>query len=291
MRIAITGANGQLGTDLMHLLEGADVVPLYHRDIEIMDIHQVDAVLDAIEADVLINLAAYHRVDECESQPNRALLVNGVGVRNLALSCQRHGRTLVHFSTDYVFDGRAGRPYHEGDQPHPLSAYGNSKVSGEYFVQAICDRYYLIRTTGLYGLAGSSGKGGNFVETMLRLAAEGESIRVVNDQTLSPTYTADLAAKVLELLDTGRYGLYHITNSGWCSWYQFAAKVFELEGIEVDLQPTTSEVYGAAARRPAFSALENRHLLEIGLPVLRPWDEALAAYLAARRAAGSVSRW
>ncbi|MBI4496867.1 MAG: NAD(P)-dependent oxidoreductase, partial [Chloroflexi bacterium] len=148
MRIAIIGANGQLGTDLLRLLEGTAVVPLYHRDIEITDAQQVDAVLGALDVDVVINLAAYHRVDECESQPDRALLVNGVGVRNLALHCQRRGRALVHFSTDYVFDGRAGRPYHEDDPPLPLSAYGASKVAGEHFVRAICDRSYLIRTTG-----------------------------------------------------------------------------------------------------------------------------------------------
>ncbi|MBI3963161.1 MAG: dTDP-4-dehydrorhamnose reductase [Deinococcus sp.] len=285
MRIAIVGANGQLGTDLMHLLEEAKVVSLYHRDIEIMDIYQVDEVLDAIDVEVVINLAAYHRVDECESQPNRALLVNGMGLRNLALNCQRHGRVLMHFSTDYVFDGRAGRPYHEDDPPLPLSAYGNSEVSGEHFVRAICDRYYLIRTSGLYGLAGSSGKGGNFVETMLRLAGEGQTIRVVDDQVLSPTSTADLALKVLELLETGRYGLYHITNAGWCSWYEFAAAIFNLAGVKADLRPTTSAEYGAPARRPAFSALENRRLQQIGLAPLRPWQEALAAYLAARRRA------
>lgn len=286
MRLALIGANGQLGYDLMQRLAGQDAVPLTHADLDIADGDAVERVLDAAACDVVINLAAYHRVDDCEAPGNaeRAFLVNGLGVRNLARHCARTGRVLVHFSTDYVFDGRAGRPYTEEDAPRPLSVYGASKVAGEHFVQALCERYYLIRTTGLYGVVGSSGKGGNFVETMISRGRAGAPLRVVDDQVMSPTATADLAGKVLELIATGRYGLYHITNSGWCSWYEFARTIFELDGINADLQPTTSAAFGAAARRPAFSALENRRLVAAGLTPLRPWREALADYLKARAA-------
>ncbi|MCX6024106.1 MAG: dTDP-4-dehydrorhamnose reductase [Chloroflexi bacterium] len=287
MRLAIIGASGQLGSDLM-ALAGDRAVPLYHADVDIADAAQVDRALDGIACDAVINLAAFHHVDNCETYADQAQRVNGLGVRNLALNCLKNDRILMHFSTDYVFDGRAGRPYTENDAPMPLSAYGNSKAAGEYFVRSLHPKHYVIRTTGLYGLAGSSGKGGNFVETMLRMGREGRALKVVDDQVMSPTATADLAPKVLELLETGRFGLYHATNSGWCSWFEFARTIFQMAGIDADLRPTTSAAYAAPAARPAFSALENRRLVEAGLQPIRHWREGLGGYLDARKAAGRV---
>jgi dTDP-4-dehydrorhamnose reductase len=182
-------------------------------------------------------------------------------------------------STDYVFGGEKRAPYTEDDAPNPLNVYGVSKLAGEYFVRALCPKHFIVRTSGLYGVAGSSGKGGNFVETMIRLAKEGKPIRVVTDQVLTPTYTRDLAHKIKELLQTEAYGVYHITNSGQCSWYEFAAKIFELLSLKPDFGPTTSAEFGAKAKRPAYSVLAHGRLAQLGLDDLRSWPEALAAYL------------
>jgi len=257
-------------------------VPLTHADIEIADASSVDAALDRHRPDMLVNMAAYHKVDECEDNPERAFAVNCLGVRNLALACRKRGAILVHMSTDYVFDGQTRSPYSECDLPRPINVYGISKLAGECFIRYLLDRYYVVRTSGLYGLAGSSGKGGNFVELMLRLAREGKEIRVVDDQVLTPTYTVDLAHKIGELIATKRYGVYHITNAGACSWYQFARAIFELTGISPTIQPTTTAAFGARALRPAHSVLAHTALLASGLAELRPWREALAAYLRER---------
>jgi len=200
---------------------------------------------------------------------------------------------LVHISTNYVFDGQKREPYTEDDPPNPLSVYGASKLTGEYFARNICPKHFVIRTSGLYGVAGSRAKGGNFVETMIRLAKERKPIRVVTDQVLTPTYTRDLAEKIKELLQTEAYGLYHITNSGQCSWYEFAAKIFELLGGKPDFGPTTSAEFGAKAKRPAYSVLAHERLKQLGLDDLRLWPEALEAYLEEkgyRRIRGTESR-
>jgi dTDP-4-dehydrorhamnose reductase len=223
-------------------------------------------------------------VDGCEDEPERAFAVNAMAVRDLAIAAKGSGAVLVHFSTDYVFDGRQRRPYRETDPPGPLSVYAASKLAGEYFVRATLERYFLIRTCGLYGIAGSRDKGGNFVETMLRLAREGRDIRVVGDQVLTPTSARELARKVRQLVETGQYGLYHITNNGECSWYQFAQAIFELAGLNPRLLETTSAAYGARANRPAYSVLDNANLYRLGLDDLRPWHEALKEYLEVRRA-------
>jgi len=279
-RIAVIGSNGQLGTDLMKVLAGRDVVGLTHSDVDITQLGSVKGVLDGLRPQMVINTAAYNRVDECELHPETGFLVNAVGPFNLAAVCRSLGAVLVHFSSDYVFDGSKAEPYSETDCPSPINGYGISKLAGEHFVRYSLDRYFIIRTSGLYGKAGSRSKGGNFVEAMLKLGMERRAIRVVNDQTLSPTYTLDLANKVHELVFTTAFGLYHVTSAGSCTWHDFAKKVFELSGIAVDLTATTSEEYGSTARRPRFSVLQNRRLQVIGLGSLRPWEEALRAYLA-----------
>lgn len=285
MTTLLIGANGQLGCELLRAFGDHELVPLTHADLELTDRAQIKDVLHRYRPTLILNTAAYHRVDECEDSPERAFAVNAIAVRDLALAAREIGAALVHFSTDYVFDGRRQSPYREVDPPCPLSVYAMSKLAGEHFVRTILERHFVIRTCGLYGLAGSSGKGGNFVEAMLALAREGREIRVVGDQVLTPTSAKDLAKKVRQLAETGQYGLYHITNSGECSWYQFAAAIFELTHLRPLLTETTSAAYGARATRPAYSVLENANLRRLGLDDLKPWREALRAYLEERRAA------
>jgi len=279
MTTVLIGADGQLASELQEAFKDRKLVPLRHADLELADRARVKDTLHTYRPRLVLNTAAYHRVDECEDNPERAFAVNAIAVRNLAIAAKEIGAIVVHFSTDYVFDGRQRRPYREVDLPGPLSVYAASKLAGEYCIRAILERHFLIRTCGLYGLAGSREKGGNFVEMMLRLAREGREIRVVGDQVLTPTSSRELAGKVRQLVETGQYGRYHITNNGECSWYQFAQAIFELAGLQPRLLETTSVAYGARANRPAYSVLDNAKLRSLGLDDLRDWREALADYL------------
>ena len=279
MKVALIGARGQLGTDLVQAMNGWDVVAWSHREVEVCDFSATRDALTTAAPDVVINTAAFHRVDECEAQAEKALQVNALAVRNLARICEDLRCALLHVSTDYVFGGEQRVPYAETDLPVPLNAYGVSKLAGELFVRRLCRRHFVVRSCGLYGVAGASGKGGNFVETMVRLSKEGRAIRVVDDQVLTPTYTKDLAEKIVELVRSERYGLYHITNAGSCSWYEFTKEIFRILEVNPDLAPTTAEAFGAAARRPAYSVLAHEGIAQIGLADLRPWTEAVAAYL------------
>jgi dTDP-4-dehydrorhamnose reductase len=283
MTTLLIGANGQLGSELRQAFGNHDLIPLTHADLELTNPVQVREALIKHRPSLILNTAAYHRVDECEDFPERAFAVNAIAVRELAIAAKEIGATLVHFSTDYVFDGRQRSPYREVDRPGPLSAYAASKLAGEYFVQAVLERHYLIRTCGLHGMAGSRSKAGNFVETILRLAADGREIQVVGDQIVTPTSAKELARKVRQLVETDAYGLYHITNNGECSWYQFAQAILELSGVRPHLTETTSAAYGAHAARPAYSVLDNANLRSLGLDDLREWRDALADYLAERK--------
>jgi len=286
-RVALIGSNGQLGSDIARLWasselgrRGDQLIGLVHSDIEVTDQAQVRSVLSGIQPGIVINTAAYHRVDDCEANALQALEVNGLGVKNLAEASRELGAVLMHFSTDYVFGGDATAPYTEVDATLPVSAYGVSKVAGEQYLRYLLpEDHILIRSSGLYGVSGASGKGGNFVETMLRFARDGRSIKVVNDQVSAPTYTLDLAAVVIGIIAKGGRGTFHVTNRGECSWYDFAREIFALTGLNPDLSPTTSADYGSAAIRPAYSVLENRRLNELGIEQPRPWQEALADYL------------
>jgi dTDP-4-dehydrorhamnose reductase len=284
LKYAVLGAVGQLGRDLCPRLPGT-VVPLPRDRADLTRPEALAAILDELRPDVVINCAAYNLVDRAESEPEAAFAVNAWGVRSLALACRQLGCTLVHFSTDYVFglDEERRSPYAEDDAPGPLGVYGLSKLAGEYLVRALCSRHLVIRTCGLYGVWGSGGKGGNFVETMLRLAGQGKPLRVVADQVCTPSSTADVAAATAGLIQTGRFGLYHLTNAGSCSWHEFARAIFELAGVKADLTPIPSREYGAPARRPAYSVLGMNAYQALGLPPLRPWREALAAYLQERQ--------
>ena len=282
MTTVLIGANGQLGRELQQVFCDRDLVPLTHADLELTDRAQVRETVRKYQPRLILNTGAYNLVDECEDYPERSFAVNTLAVRDLAIAAKEIGAALVHFSTDYVFDGRQRHPYREVDPPGPLSVYAASKLAGEYFVRAALDRYFIIRSCGLYGLAGSSAKGGNFIETMLRMAREGREIHVVGDQVLTPTSAKELAQKVRQLVETGAYGLYHITNNGTCSWYQFAVAIFEFSGIRPLLTETTSAVFGARANRPAYSVLENTNLRSLGLDDLRDWRDALKEYLVDR---------
>jgi len=284
MKVAVIGANGQLGTDLCRVLaaQSFSVLPLTHRDVDVSDSAQVDRVLSSIHADVVISTAAFHKVEECEKQPAQSFAVNAVGPRNLALACRPKNAVLVHFSTDYVFDGAKRRPYTESDLPRPLNVYGVSKLAGEHMLGLTWDRCFVIRTCGLYGVAGSAGKGGNFVETMLKKASEGAPIRVVDDQVLTPTFTGHLAEAVSQLIRTEAYGLYHVSEEGQCSWYEFARKIFELEKLPVNLKPVSSREFASPVQRPAYSVLSKQKLRGLGLS-MPSWDDGLSRYLSARR--------
>jgi len=200
------------------------------------------------------------------------------------MACRARNTVLLHMSTDYVFGGDKARstPYVETDAPAPINAYGISKLAGEMFVWYLMERYYILRVCGLYGVAGSAGKGGNFVELMLRLAREGKPIKVVDDQRLTPTYTVDVARQIAALIETGRYGLYHATSQGECTWYEFAAEIFRQTGLTPNLDRARTGDFGEKATRPAYSVLENKALQAIGLDQMRPWQQALAAYLQER---------
>jgi dTDP-4-dehydrorhamnose reductase len=233
----------------------------------------------------VINTSAFHKVDVCEDEPAASFAVNSTGAYNLARLAAELDFTLVHFSSDYVFDGGARAPYAEDDLANPISVYGTSKLAGENLVRAFCPRHFVIRSTGLYGVAGASGKGGNFVETMIRLGTAGP-VRVVDDQVMTPTATADLARAVAALLaaEPGvAYGLYHVTSAGQCSWHFFAKTIFELCGMNVDLTPISTAQSGSKARRPAFSVLGHGKWKAAGFAELRPWREALTDYLRAKR--------
>jgi dTDP-4-dehydrorhamnose reductase len=289
MKIVVIGANGQLGGDLVQALQAHSptyqVIPLTHADLEVTDPLQVQQALDHHQPQVVVNTAAYHKVDEVESNPERAFAVNAIAPLTLARLCREQDIALLFLSTDYVFGGDQTRttPYTENDCPAPLNVYGISKLAGEKAIQATWHKHWIVRTSGLYGLRGASGKGGNFVELMLRLAHEGKDIRVVDDQRLSPTYTKELARGLVMLIEQAPYGLYHLTCSGECSWYEFALKIFELSNLHPNLQPTTSAEFKTTARRPHYSVLANQALREAGLPPLKDWQAALAEYLAQRQ--------
>jgi dTDP-4-dehydrorhamnose reductase len=284
MRIAVLGSQGQLGRDLCPRLAG-EVIPLTRNEINLDHPQSILAYLQSNPVEVLINCAAYNFVDRAETEPEAAFQVNAWATRSLAQACEQVGCKLVQISTDYVFglDTTHSTPYAETDAPGPVSIYGLSKLSGEYLVRAGVSRHLVIRTCGLFGVWGSGGKGGNFVETMLRVAGQGKPLRVVDDQRCTPTYTAELATGIAGLIQAKATGLYHLTNSGDCSWFEFAQEIFRQSGMLPDLTPTPSRDYPTLARRPGYSVLSSQKAAAILGAVMRPWQEALAAYLEERK--------
>ncbi len=303
MKIILIGANGQLGTDLVAALAGHNLMlairpgtagrtqaGLPYVELDVSKPEQVRAAVASFQPDLVLNTAAFHRVDDIECDARLALQVNAWAAQQAALICREADIAMLYVSTDYVFDGRKGAPYVEDDLPNPLSAYGASKLAGELLIRSAWHKHYIIRTCGLYGLAGAMGKGGNFVNTMLRLGREsqqtGKPVRVVCDQVCTPTFTQDLAGQIAALIESSRYGTYHITSDGQCSWYEFTREIFRLAGIAVEPVAITSKELNLPARRPPYSVLRNAGLQALGIDQMRHWRAALADYL---RQAGALA--
>ena len=277
LKVLVTGAKGMLGHDVMAELRkrGHDGVGV---DIEEMDILQAEAVRQTlldVRPDAVVHCAAYTAVDAAEDHPQLCRQVNADGTANIARVCGENGIKMLYLSTDYVFDGGGTRPW-EADDPivKPLNVYGQSKYGGEQAVKAYVEKYYIVRTSWVFGVHGK-----NFVSTMLRLGREGRPISVVDDQIGSPTYTVDLARLLIDMAKTDRYGVYHATNEGFCSWYDFTREIFTMAGINVDLRPVSSEAYPAKAKRPQNSRMSKEKLIQNGLNKLPPWKDAVRRYL------------
>jgi dTDP-4-dehydrorhamnose reductase len=260
-----------------------DVVALTHEAADCTDASAVRAVLLATQPQIVINSAAYVRVDDCEDHPDEAFRTNAVGAFNIARACAKCKSLCVYISTDYVFDGNKGAPYTESDVPSPVNVYGASKLAGEQLVRLTAPRWLIVRTASLFGKTGARAKGGNFVDTVIGKAKGGDPLRIVNDMRMSPTYTRDAAAMILRVIEAGADGIVHLVNGGECSWYEFARKALEFCGVRADLTPVSSSEYKTKARRPKNAALasENIHGI-LGTPP-RSWEQALEAYLVEKR--------
>ncbi|MGL6072592.1 MAG: dTDP-4-dehydrorhamnose reductase [Fimbriiglobus sp.] len=286
MDIAVLGSQGQLGRDLIPRLSGL-VQPLTRAEIDLEKPETITAYFASHRPKLFVNCSAYNLVDKAESDPEIAFRVNAWGMKILAQACAANGVKLVHVSTDYVFglDLSAITPRTEADRPGPVSQYGMSKLCGEYAVRTFAPEHLVIRTCGLYGVWGSGGKGGNFVETMLRVAGQGKPLRVIADQHCTPTSTADLAAGIVKLINANANGLFHLTNSGQTTWHEFASEIFRQSQITADLTAITTAEFNAPAKRPPYSVLDCTEAAKLGAP-MRHWREALTDYLEERKKKG-----
>ena len=282
MNVVVIGGNGQLGADLMKAFADESPVSLTHAGIAIEHLDSVSVALSGLKPDIVVNTAAYHKVDDCEKNPARSFEVNAVGAMNLAKVCESMGAPLVHISTDYVFDGRKQTPYVETDLPNPLNTYAVTKVSGEYYIQAYCEKHYVVRTSGLYGHSPCRAKGRNFIDTMLKLSKEKPELRIVDDEILTPTYTLHLAEQIRELVKRPEYGVYHVTNNGFCSWYEFALEIFKHAGVSIPVIPVSAKEFPAPIKRPSYSVLENNRLQALGIDQMPHWRDSLAHYFASK---------
>lgn len=283
-KVIVFGNAGQLGVELTREFAGRGwAVTGWDRDeVDITSASAVEAAVAGIDPDLVVNAAAYNQVDVAEQEPNAAYQVNALAVRNIALACRQSGSRLVHFSTDYVFDGRTDRPYVETDSPHPLGAYAVSKLAGELYAKAYLDDSLIIRTSGVFGPGGLRTARGNFVELMLRLAASGQTIRVVEDHVASPAYAPALAARTVDMAERKMTGLYHVGGGTSISWYEYAKIIFAEAGLKPELRPTSEREYRTAAKRPKFSALSNSKMEAAGLEQMPPLDLAVRSYLKLR---------
>lgn len=275
MKVLITGSNGMLGHDLIDVLDGKhELIKTTSKSLDITDKDKVKEYIVNENPDIVINSAAYTDVDGCETSEEMAYKVNGEGVKNLALACKVVDCPLVHISTDYVFNGENNKPWMEDDEVGPISIYGKSKLQGEEAIESILDKFFIIRTSWLYGV-----NGGNFPKTMLELAKTHDTLTVVTDEIGTPTYTLDLAQAIAELIETEYYGIYHITNSDYCSWFDFAKYIFEVKDIDVNVVPVTAEEFARPASRPHYSVLNNSNWIDNGFKPLRSYKEAIKDYL------------
>jgi dTDP-4-dehydrorhamnose reductase len=283
MRVVVVGAAGQLGRELMRVLPPETTVGLTRAELDVCDADAVGRRIAALAPAAVVNATAYNRVDEADRDPSEALAVNDAALGGLARACADAGAFLLHVSTDYVFDGTARRPYTEDDTPDPRGAYARSKLLGERRLEAALPRHAILRVAGLYAAGGSRGKGGSFVDRVLAQARQGKALRVVDDQVTAPTWARDVAAALARLVPrlvvgSAPSGVYHVTNAGACSWLEFARAALALAGLEVEVAPRPS---APDDPRPRYSVLANTRLAAVGEPALRPWRDALAAYLAA----------
>jgi dTDP-4-dehydrorhamnose reductase len=283
-KILITGAAGQLGLALYRLLENdlrykiyrTDSTPFLNRQIDALDIADEAAVTEAISKvcpDIIINCAAMTAVDLCESEADKAYRINALGAKYVAMAARETGAVLFHISSDYVYDGTAARPYSEDDIPNPISVYGKTKLQGDNFVLQHCSRFFILRSSGVYG------EGKNFIKTMLKLAGEGRDIKVVTDQIVTPTSALELARAIVFLMDTDSYGIYNATCEGSTSWHGFAEEIFKIAGMDVTVGKITSSEYKTPAKRPAYSVLDNRNLRERHGYYMKEWKEAIKEYM------------
>ena len=275
MKVLIIGSEGMLGHDLVDTLSAENEISTTTIDtLDITDINKTIKTVKEINPDVVVHAAAFTNVDGSESNQDLAYKVNVLGTRNVAVACSEADSALVYICTDYVFDGTKGSPYYEYDQTNPLSVYGKTKHLGEVYIRDILNKFYIVRTAWLYGFHGP-----NFVTTMLNLAKTNDTISVVSDQIGSPTYTVDLANAIASLIKKPAYGIYHVTNSEHCSWYEYAQEIFDIAGIDIELKPVTTEEFGSPAPRPKYSVLENYNWKMEGFQEIRSYKEALRAYM------------
>lgn len=288
MRMLITGAKGQLGRELLRIAKemncslgevdryyiNAGIIALNSSDMDITDLLKVRSTVREFRPDIIINTAAFTNVDGCEANQDTAFRVNALGARNVAIAAQEAGSKLVHISTDYVFSGEGNTPYREYDETAPESIYGKTKLLGEEYVRGFCDRYFIVRTSWLYG---NNGK--NFVRTILGAAEEKQYLDVVDDQKGNPTNAEDLAYHILKIARTDEYGLYHCSGNGECSWYEFAAMILKLSGIECSVKPIKTSQLDRAAKRPAYSSLDNMMLRCTVGDEMRNWEDAVKHFI------------
>ncbi len=284
-RAVVFGNRGQLGVELVRELtkRGYQVEGSDKDELDITDRERVEQCVAQFDPVVVFNAAAYNEVDVAEQEPEAAYLVNALAVRNVALACRQVNAQLVHYSTDYVFDGTAGRPYTEEDQPHPLGAYAVSKLAGELYAQAYLEGPLVIRTSGVFGPGGLQTARGNFVETMLRRAASGKPIRVVEDHVASPAYAPLLAARSVDLVEKGLRGVFHVGGGTPISWFEFARLIFRIAGVHPELQPTNEREFRTAAHRPKYSALSNSKMERVGLEPMPPMEQVVQSYFTLRQ--------
>lgn len=283
-KVVVFGSGGQLGVELVREFtkRGYTVQGFDRSAVDVSDGSRVERSLAEADPALVLNAAAYNQVDVAEREPLAAYQANGLAVRNLAMACRQVDSQLVHYSTDYVFDGTAGRPYTEEDAPHPLGAYAVSKLAGELYAQAYCDKALIIRTSGVFGPGGLKTARGNFIETMLRQAAAGRPIRAVEDHVASPTYAPYLAARTADLIERRESGVFHVGGGEAISWFEYARMILRLANVNADLQPVDERQYRTAARRPKYSALSNAKMERVGVARMPPLEEAVRDYLEAR---------
>jgi dTDP-4-dehydrorhamnose reductase len=283
MKILITGAYGMLGSDLREVLKDNELIITGSKDLDITKENNVLQFIEDKKPEIVINAAAYTNVDNCETDYDNAYLVNAIGPKNLAVACNKLNIPLIHVSTDYVFDGSKTTPLSEEDKLGPKTAYGKTKLEGEKFVQENTKKYFILRTAWLFGINGK-----NFVKTMINLSKKNNVLKVVNDQKGCPTYCYDLAMAIKQLLNSDKYGIYHLTNKGELSWYDFAKKIFELSNITINVKPVSTEEFPRPAPRPHYSVLSNQKWINAGFSPMRNYEDALKDYLSLLKSSGQI---